>query len=77
MTQRHFGAWKVTWEMPQLGRRAGAADIDPTSHPPGELALLSSSPQGFDEEDTTMFESRAATAPLPRRIGWPNLTAFY
>ncbi len=49
--------------MPQLGGRAGALDVDLASHRPGELALLSSSPQGFDEEDTAMFESRAATAP--------------
>ena len=27
-TWRHLGVWKVMWEMQQLGRRAGALDID-------------------------------------------------
>ena len=48
------------WEMQQLGRRAGAADVDLTSNPPWELTLLSSSAQGLDEGDATMFEGRAA-----------------
>ena len=41
------------WEMQQLGRRAGAADVDLTSHPPGEMALsmISPSAQGLDERN--------------------------
>ena len=62
VTQRHSGVWKVMWEMQQLGRRAGAADVDLTSHPPGELALLSSSTQGLDERDAANFRG-------PRLIG--------
>ena len=47
-------------EMQQLGRRAGAADFDLTSHPPGEMTLLSSSAQGLDERDAAMFEGGTA-----------------
>ena len=32
----------------------------PTSHPPRESTLLSSSPQGQDEGDVVMFKGRAA-----------------
>ena len=46
--------------MQQLGRRAGAADVDLKSHSPGEMTLLSSSAQGLDERDVAMFEGRAA-----------------
>ena len=49
------------WEMRQLGGRAGAAHVDLTSHPPWELTLLSSSPQGLDEGDAAMFEGRATS----------------
>ena len=48
------------WEMQQLRRRAGATDVDLTSHPPGEMTLLSSFAQGLDERDAVMFEGRAA-----------------
>ena len=37
------------WEMQQLRARAGAVDVDLTSHRPGEMTLLSSSAQGSDE----------------------------
>ena len=51
------------WEMQQLRGRADAANVDLTSNRPGEMTLLSSSAQGFDERDAaTMFEG-------PRRIG--------
>ena len=53
--------------MPQLERRAGAADVDLTSYPPGESTLLSSSAQGLDERDAEMFEG-------PRLIGLHRLT---
>ena len=47
--------------MQQLWGRADAVDVDLTSHPPGEMALLlSSSAQGLDERDAAMFEGRAA-----------------
>ena len=48
------------WEMQQLGRRADAVDVDLTSHPSWEMALLSSSVQGLDEGEVAMFEGRAA-----------------
>ena len=48
------------WEMEQLVRRSGAADVDLTSHPPWELMLLSSSTQGLDARDAAMFKGRAA-----------------
>ena len=51
------------WEMQQLGRRAGAVDVDLKSHQPGERTLLSSSAQGIDEKDAAMFEGRATLAP--------------
>ena len=38
-------------------------DVDLTSHPPGEMTLVSSSAQGLDErnvEIVAMFEGRAA-----------------
>ena len=44
-----LGAWKVMWEMQQLGRRAGALDIGLISNQPGKQTLLSSSAQGLDE----------------------------
>ena len=47
------------WEIQQLRRRAGATDVDLTSHRPGEMALLSSSAQELDERDVAMFEGRA------------------
>ena len=47
-------------EMQQLGRRAGAADVDLTSHPSGEMTLISPSAQGLDERNVAMFEGRAA-----------------
>ena len=47
------------WEMQQLGRRAGALDVDLISNRPEEMVLLSSSAQGLDERDVAMFESRA------------------
>ncbi len=49
------------WEMQHLRRRADAVDADLKSHQPGEMTLLSSSAQGFDEEDAAMFEGRAAS----------------
>ena len=48
------------WEMQQLGRRAGATDVDLTSHRPVEVMLLSSSAKGLDEGDVAMSEGRAA-----------------
>ena len=48
------------WVMQQLGRRAGALDVVLMSNQPEEIALLSSSAQGLDEGDATMFEGRAA-----------------
>ena len=52
------------WEMQQLGRRAGALGVDLTSHRPGEMMLFSSSAQGFDERNATMFKGRAVQADL-------------
>ena len=49
--------------MQQLGRRADAVDVDLTSHPSWEMALLSSSVQGLDERDATI-DVRG-----PRRLG--------
>ena len=37
--------------MQQLGRRAGALDVDLISNQPGEMALLSSSAQGWMREN--------------------------
>ncbi len=37
------------WAMKQLGRRADAPDVDLTSSPLGETAVLSSFAQGLDE----------------------------
>ena len=50
------------WEMQQLGRRAGALDVELMSNQPEEMTLLSSSAQGLDERKYhwTMFEGRAA-----------------
>ena len=39
-------------------------DVDLKSHQPGERTLLSSSAQGIDENDATMFEGRAAQVDL-------------
>ena len=47
------------WEMQQLGRRAGALDVDLMSNQPGEMTF-SSSAQGLDERDAAMFEGHAA-----------------
>ena len=52
------------WEMPQLGRRAGALDVGLISNRLEEMTLLPSSAQGLDERDVAMFESRAAQADL-------------
>ncbi len=41
----------VMWEMQQLGRRAGALDVDLISSRLGEMTLLSSSAQGLDERE--------------------------
>ena len=51
---------KLCGRCQQLGRRAGAVDVDLTSHPPWEVTLLSSSVPGLDERDAGMFEGRAA-----------------
>ena len=48
------------WEIQQLGRRAGALDVELMSNQPEEMTLLSSSAQGLDERDAAMFEGRAA-----------------
>ena len=48
------------WEMQKLRGRVVAVDVDLTSNRPGEIPLLSSSTQGLDERDATMFEGRAA-----------------
>ena len=48
------------WVMEQLGRRAGALDVDLKSNQLETMPLLSSSAQGLDEKDTAMFEGRAA-----------------
>jgi hypothetical protein len=52
------------WEVQQLGRRAGALDVDLISNRPEEMVsrmvLLSSSAQGLDERDAEIFEDRAA-----------------
>ena len=55
------------WEMQQLGRRAGAVDVDLKSHQPGEMTLLSSSAQGFYEKDAAMFEVKVKRA-APHRL---------
>ena len=52
------------WEMQHLGRRAGATDVNLASHPPGEMALLSSFAQGLDERNVAIIEGRAAKADL-------------
>ncbi len=52
----------IMWEMQQLGRRAGALDIDLMSNQPGKQTLLSSSAQELDERKDGRC-SRAA--PLP------------
>ncbi len=44
------------WEMQQLGRRAGALDVDLISNRPEEMMLLSSSAQGLDERKDGRFE---------------------
>ncbi len=61
--------------MQQLGRRAGALDVDLMSNQPKEMTLLSSSPQGLDERKYGQC-SRAAPHRLSV-IGWPDLTAFH
>ena len=48
------------WEMQQLRRRVDAVDVDLMSHPSWEMTLLSSSVQGLDERDASIFEGRAA-----------------
>ena len=48
------------WEMQQIKRRADAVDVDLKSHQLGEMTVLLSSAQGFDEKDAAMFEGRAA-----------------
>ena len=66
VTQRHLGAWKVMWEMQQLGRRAGALNIDLMSKQPGKQKnkLLSSLLGVVLEKRWKMFEGRAAQAVL-------------
>ena len=50
------------WVMQQLGRRAGALDVDLKSHRHrlGEMMLLSSSALELDVRDAAMFEGRVA-----------------
>ncbi len=45
--------------MQQLGRRAGALNVDLISNRPEVMTLLPSSAQRLDERDVAMFESRA------------------
>ena len=54
------------WVMQQLGRRAGALDVDLKSHRHwlGEMMLLSSSALELDVRDAAMFEGRAAQVDL-------------
>ena len=66
--ERHLGAWKVMWEMQQLGRRAGALDmdIDLMSKQPGKQKnkLLSSLLGVVLEKRWKMFEGRAVQVVL-------------
>ena len=64
--QRQLGAWKVMWEMKQLGRRAGALDIDLMSNQPGKQTnkLLSSLLGVVLEKRWKMFEGRAVQVAL-------------
>jgi len=48
--------------MQQLGRRAGALDVDLISNRPKGMALLSSSPQGLDGRKDENVRG-------PRRVG--------
>ena len=70
--QRHLGVWKVMWEMQQLGRRAGALDIDLMSDQPGKQTkqVVIVSAWGCIREK--MEDVRG-----PRRTGCPDLPAFY
>ena len=47
------------WEMKQLGRRAGALDVDLISNRPEVMTLLPVSAKRLDERDVAMFESCA------------------
>ena len=66
VTQRHLGAWKVMWERQQLGRRAGALDIDLMSDQPGKQTskLLSSLLGAVFEKRWKMLEGRATQVDL-------------
>ena len=72
---RHLGAWKVIWEMQQLGRRAGALDIDLMSNQPGKQTKA-------DEQVGIVsawgcIREKMVDVRGPRRKGCPDLPAFY
>ena len=75
VTQKHSGVGKVMWVMQQLGRRAGALDVDLISNQPEGMTLAVFCSEVGCEKIWKMFGSRASKAVMISLLSTGNSLA--